>query len=181
MFLERRSATESAPSQAGHDERLEAAQLAHDPPHDPALAQSPHVPFLRTRTTTRTNAIAIILRIMKSMGPIMHYFLYALSSWNQMSTFGNFILANAIIFPGERGKTRDAPLVKCLATPEPRFDVTKSRLNDIGTSTLGAPSSPSRAGRRNLPLHRPTHSWAWGAAVGRRSRSRTPPQRWSTR
>ena len=48
MFLERRSAMESAPSQAGHDERLEVAQLAHDPPHDPALAQSPHVPFLRT-------------------------------------------------------------------------------------------------------------------------------------
>lgn len=87
MFLERRSAMESAPSQAGHDERLEVAQLAHDPPHDPALAQSPHVPFLRTRTTTRTNAIAIILRIMKSMGPIMHYFLYALSSWNQIVDF----------------------------------------------------------------------------------------------
>jgi len=48
MFLERRPAMESAPSQAGHDERLEVAQLAHDPPHDPALAQSPHVPFLRT-------------------------------------------------------------------------------------------------------------------------------------
>ena len=71
---------ESAPSQAGHDERLEVAQLAHDPPHDPALAQSLHVPFLHTRTTTRTNAIAIILKIMKSIGPIMHYFLYALSS-----------------------------------------------------------------------------------------------------
>ncbi len=87
MFRERRSAMESAPSQAGHDERLEVAQLAHDPPHDPALAQSPHVPFLRTRATTRTNAIAIILRIMKSTGPIMQYFLYSLSSWNQNDDF----------------------------------------------------------------------------------------------
>lgn len=181
MFLERRSAMESAPSHAGHDERLEVAQLAHDPPHDPALAQSPHVPFLRTRTTTRINAIAIILRIMKSIGPIMHYFLYALSSWNQIVDFWQLHSRQRDHIPRRARQTRDSPLVKCPATPELRFDVTKSRLNDIGTSTLGAPSSPSRAERRNLPPHRPRHSSAWGAAAGRRSRSRTPPQRWSTR
>ena len=112
------SATRSTPSQAGQAACPDEEQLEHDPLHDPALAQSAHVPFLRIRRTTAMNATATNVRITKSIADIQLLFLKTNPSCPKSDVFvtkseGSYVQAHFAHLPtgvlfAKTGSTRAA-------------------------------------------------------------------------
>lgn len=82
------------------------------PLHDPALAQSAHVPFLRIRRTTAMNATATNVRITKSIADIQLLFLKTNPSCPKSDVFvtkseGSYVQAHFAHLPtGFVGKNR---------------------------------------------------------------------------